>query len=326
MLRAWSANPVPISQAITMNRKIDQALYSVDSVQSSLLENRYIADRALSTAVYLAGSLSKPLLLEGDPGVGKTELAQVLADVLQTRLIRLQCFEGIDSYSALYEWNYPKQLMDLKRHELQDESTSRLDIFTEDYLLKRPLLDAIQTAEDGLPPVLLIDEIDRADDEFEAFLLEVLSDFQISIPELGTVKATSRPLVILTSNGTRELHGALKRRCLYHWIDYPSPNRELAILEAQVPGINHRLATKVCHFVDQMREEDFYKKPGIAETIDWAQALIALGIVRLDADLVATTSGCLLKHKRDIDAFGNDRIDLLLTRLDDGEGRRENEP
>lgn len=297
---------------------MEQSFNSIDSIQSALTKHHYIADRTLATSLFLAWKLGKPLLLEGEPGVGKTQLAQVLADLIDTQLIRLQCFEGIDSCSALYEWNYPKQLMDLKIQELKGADSTRpeINIFSHDYLLKRPLLEAIQPNEGVSKPVLLIDEVDRADEEFEAFLLEVLSDFQISIPELGTVKAAVRPLVILTSNGTREMHGALKRRCLYHWIDYPSPEREIAILQTCVPNISHRLAVQICDFIDQMRQEDFYKKPGIAETIDWAESLLALGILELGTDLISTTAGCLLKHKRDLDIFGIDKIECLLSQVE----------
>jgi MoxR-like ATPase len=299
---------------------------SIGSIQSALNKHRYIADRTLATSLFLAWKLGKPLLLEGEPGVGKTQLAQVLADLVDTQLIRLQCFEGIDSNGALYEWNYPKQLMDLKIQELRATDSARIetDIFSSDYLLKRPLLEAIQPTNGESQPVLLIDEIDRADEEFEAFLLEVLSDFQISIPELGTIKAKVRPIVILTSNGTREIHGALKRRCLYHWIDYPSPEREMAILVTCVPNIGDRLAAQICSFIDCMRQEAFYKKPGISETIDWAESLLALDILELETDLIATTAGCLLKNKRDLDMFGIDKIDSLLSQVDQLSDSNEN--
>ena len=289
---------------------------SIDSIQSALSDHRYMADRPLATTLFLALTLKKPLLIEGEPGVGKTQLSQVLADIMGTKVIRLQCYEGIDSHSAIYEWNYRKQLLDLKILEIRgaDMTEAKTNIFTEEYLLKRPLLEAIQPDQDSSPPLLLIDEIDRADEEFEAFLLEILSDFQISIPELGTLKAKEKPLVILTSNGTRELHGALKRRCLYHWIDYPSPDREIAILEAKLPNIERQLASHICRFIDALRQESFYKKPGIAETIDWAESLMALGISDLDPEMVTATVGCLLKYKRDLNLLTPDKVEQLLSK------------
>lgn len=291
------------------------SLTSIDAVLAALSAHHYIADRSLATSLFLASSLKKPILVEGEPGVGKTQLAQSIADIIGTRLIRLQCFEGIDSDKALYEWNYPKQLLDLKTRELKgtDMAGAEADIFTFDHLLKRPLLEAIQPSKDDSAQVLLIDEIDRADEEFEAFLLEVLSDFQISIPEIGTVRAKTPPLVILTSNGTRELHGALKRRCLYHWIDYPSAEQEVAILKARIPDIDNRLARQISAFIDMMRNEAFYKKPGIAETIDWAESLITLGVVELEVDIIHNTLGCLLKYKRDLDMFGPIQIEALIS-------------
>jgi MoxR-like ATPase len=256
-------------------------------VTEALAGERYLADRGLSTAVYLAVELEQPLLLEGEAGVGKTEVAKALAGATGARLIRLQCHEGIDLHHALYDWDYPRQLLHLRAGG--DEQ-----LYSERFLLRRPLLEALQATE---PVVLLIDEIDRADDEFEAFLLELLSDFQVSIPELGTVSAERRPLVVTTSNRTRELHDALKRRCLYHWIDYPNPEREREIVRARLPGVPDEIAARVCGAVARLRGEELYKLPGVGETIAWAQALLALE----DADLDSTL-GVVLKVREDIDA------------------------
>jgi MoxR-like ATPase len=257
------------------------------AVREALAGERYLADQGLSVSVYLAASLEQPLLLEGEAGVGKTEVAKALAAATGSRLIRLQCHEGIDVHHALYDWDYPRQLLHL-RAEGEEQ------LYSERFLLRRPLLEAIQATE---PVVLLIDEIDRADDEFEAFLLELLSDFQVSIPELGTMKAERRPLVVITSNRTRELHDALKRRCLYHWIDYPSPQREADIVRARLPGVPDELAERVCAAVARLRSEELYKLPGVGETIDWARALLALD----DAELESTL-GVVLKVREDIDA------------------------
>jgi MoxR-like ATPase len=256
-------------------------------VSEALAGERYLADRGLSTAVYLAATLEQPLLLEGEAGVGKTEVAKALAGATDARLIRLQCHEGIDLHHALYDWDYPRQLLHLRAGG--DE-----ELYSERFLLRRPLLEALQATE---PVVLLIDEIDRADDEFEAFLLELLSDFQVSIPELGTVTAERRPLVVITSNRTRELHDALKRRCLYHWIDYPNPEREAEIVRARLPDVPDAIAERVCAAVARLRGEELYKLPGVGETIAWAQALLALD----DADLDSTL-GVVLKVREDIDA------------------------
>jgi MoxR-like ATPase len=280
------------------------AFASIEAVQSALASEQYFADRAIATTVFLARRLGKPLFLEGEAGVGKTEIAKVLARILDTRLIRLQCYEGLDASHALYEWNYPKQLLRIKMGEADHEAPRDLgrEIFSEEYLIRRPLLDALGS-EGGEPPVLLIDEVDRADEEFEAFLLEVLSDFQITIPELGTIRAERPPLVILTSNRTRDIHDALKRRCLYMWIGYPSFDRELEIVLAKVPGINQRLAEQVCAFMQLMRDRDFYKRPGVAETIDWGQALVTLHREALDPAVVEETLGCIFKYNDDINAF-----------------------
>jgi MoxR-like ATPase len=277
---------------------------SIESIQEALARERYFADRAIATTVFLAQRLGKPLFLEGEAGVGKTEIAKVLARILDTRLIRLQCYEGLDASHALYEWNYPKQLLRIKMGEVDHAAPRDLgrEIFSEEYLIRRPLLEAIASESEN-PPVLLIDEVDRADEEFEAFLLEVLSDFQITIPELGTIRAARPPFVVLTSNRTREIHDALKRRCLYLWIGYPSFERELEIVLAKVPGINEQLAAQICAFMQIIRERDFYKRPGVAETIDWAQALVTLHRDALDAAVVDETLGCIFKHQDDVTAF-----------------------
>ncbi|MGQ0649519.1 MAG: AAA family ATPase [Gemmatimonadaceae bacterium] len=259
----------------------------------------YITDREVATAVYLATALQKPLLVEGHPGVGKTEIAKVLAAVLGADLIRLQCYEGLDAASALYEWNYPRQLLHLKLDESSNAPLAERErsLFSEAFLLKRPLLAAI--THPGKAPVLLIDEVDRADEEFEAFLLEVLSDFQVTIPELGTIKATERPVVVLTSNRTRELSEALRRRCLYLWIGYPSFDKELQIVRARVPGISERLARELTAFLQSLRRTRLEKTPGVAESLDWAMALVVLHADHLDEDLIRATMGCVLKDERD---------------------------
>ena len=290
---------------------------SIESVQEALAQQRYFADRAIATTVFLAGQLGKPLFLEGEAGVGKTELAKVLAAALDTRLIRLQCYEGLDASHALYEWNYPKQLLRIKLGESAGGAPEAIEreLFSEAYLIRRPLLDAI-SADGGAPPVLLIDEVDRADEEFEAFLLEVLSDFQITIPELGTIRAKQQPFVVITSNRTREIHDALKRRCLYLWLDYPEFEREYEILRAKAPGINEKLAGQICALMQQLRQEDFYKKPGIAETIDWGAALMALHRDELDVSVVEETLGCIFKYNDDIEAFRRGNLVALLEQAD----------
>ena len=290
---------------------------SIDSVQRALARQRYFADRAIATTVFLSSKLGKPLFLEGEAGVGKTELAKVLAAALKTDLIRLQCYEGLDASHALYEWNYPKQLLRIKLGEVSGGALDDIDreLFSEDYLIRRPLLQAI-TADGARPPVLLIDEVDRADEEFEAFLLEVLSDFQITIPELGTLKAHRQPFVVITSNRTREIHDALKRRCLYLWIDYPSFDREYEILRSKVPGIDEGLAGQICALMQQLRQEDFYKKPGIAETIDWGAALMALHKDELDPETVEATLGCIFKYNDDMEAFRKGNFVALLEQAD----------
>ena len=277
-------------------------LDSIEAIQDRFLEHDYVCDRSLATAVFLGLQLGRPLLLEGEAGVGKTELAKVLAATLGTRLIRLQCYEGLDVSSAVYEWNYPRQMLEIRLLEARGEAThaSAHDIFGEAFLIRRPLLQALEAGPDGRPPVLLIDEIDRADEEFEAYLLEILSDFQVTVPEIGTIKAAAPPRVILTSNRTREVHDALKRRCLYHWIDYPSAQKEFEIVLTRVPEAPERLAREVVGFVHRLREADLTKVPGIAETLDWAAALLSLGARELAPELVDETLGVVLKYEEDI--------------------------
>jgi len=287
---------------------------TIEKIQEALRKQQYICDRSLATVVYLSITMGKPVLLEGEAGVGKTEIAKVLAEVMETRLIRLQCYEGLDANTALYEWNYPKQMLRIKLEEVRhgDRGTVETQIFTEEYLIKRPLLEAIQS--DGpTPPVLLIDEIDRADMEFEAFLLEVLSDFQITIPEIGTIRAKLRPYVFLTSNRTREIHDALKRRCLYHWIDYPTFDKEYEIVVTKFPNVRDLLARQVCAFMQRVRQMSFYKRPGIAETLDWASALITLNRHELDEETVEETMGCVFKYREDLHHL---REELAGKRLD----------
>jgi MoxR-like ATPase len=275
---------------------------SVPEVTERLRERAYLADRGLATVIGVALALRKPLLLEGEAGVGKTEAAKALADVLGARLIRLQCYEGIDVAHALYDWNYARQMLYIRTLEAADAAGPDAvhDVFGRDFLLRRPLLEAIEHG-DSTPPVLLIDEIDRADDEFEAFLLEILSDFQVTIPEIGTIRARERPVVVLTSNRTRELHDALRRRCLYHWISYPTPEREVAIVQARVPDVPEALARQAARFVAELRALDLAKTPGIAETLDWVEALASLGESELETDVVDATLGSVLKYHEDLD-------------------------
>jgi MoxR-like ATPase len=274
---------------------------TIEAIQDEFRGRDYIADRSVATAVFLALELGRPLLLEGEAGVGKTELAKVLAASLGARLIRLQCYEGLDVNTAVYEWNYPRQMLEIRLLEARGEAdrASAHDIFGREFLIRRPLLQALE-ADDGVAPVLLIDEIDRADEEFEAYLLEILSDFQVTVPEIGTIKAAVPPRVILTSNRTREVHDALKRRCLYHWIDYPSAQKEYEIVLARVPEAPERLAREVVAFVHRLREADLTKVPGIAETLDWAAALLSLGARELAPELVDETLGVVLKYEEDI--------------------------
>ena len=277
---------------------------SIEQVVEELATAHYISDRALATVLFLAHRLEKPLFLEGEPGVGKTEVALVLASLFNTELIRLQCYEGLDVSTSLYEWNYPKQLLHIRLEEQEKRAAKEIErvIYGQDFLIKRPLLQAILSSNEKRP-VLLIDEVDRSDEEFEAFLLEVLADFQISIPEIGTVKAKQRPMVVVTSNRTREVHDALKRRCLYHWIDYPSFEKEYRILTTRMPGIEEQLARQITRFMQKIREVDFLKKPGISETLDWARALITMERHLLDESVVLETLGCILKYQDDIKRF-----------------------
>ena len=286
---------------------------SIEDVEEKFAEQGYIADRTLATTIYLAIALGKPIFLEGEPGVGKTEVAKVMAAIMDTELIRLQCYEGLDVNTALYEWNYPRQMLQLRLEEARGEKKEDIgsNIFGPEFLLDRPLLKAIQYEGDR-PPVLLIDEVDRSDEEFEAFLLEILSDFQITIPEIGTVKAKQIPFVVLTSNRTRELHDALKRRCLYLWIDYPSFEKEMEIIGSRVPEAREELSRQICGFMQLMRSRDFYKKPGVAETIDWALALMAMGSTELDAETVDATLGCILKYKEDIEKIQEDGVSQVI--------------
>ena len=278
---------------------------SVDATLDLLSAQDYVAERRLATAVFLALKLQRPLFLEGEAGVGKTEIAKVLAAGLRKPLVRLQCYEGLDTAAAVYEWNYPRQMIEIRLAEaaggVAREKLAH-DIFAPQFLLKRPLLQAIDP-DDGVAPVLLIDELDRTDEPFEAYLLEVLSDFQVSIPELGVVKAKSPPVVIVTSNRTREIHDAIKRRCLYHWVDYPDALRELAIVRRKCPQAPERLAREVVAFTQRLRRMDLFKSPGIAETLDWAEALVALDRVALDPQTVADTMGVLLKYQDDVGAI-----------------------
>jgi MoxR-like ATPase len=281
--------------------KVNPTELTIEQVQEILRSERYICDRSLATVVYLSLVMGKPLLLEGEAGVGKTEIAKVLSKVLGAKLIRLQCYEGLDANTALYEWNYPKQMLRIKLEEVEhgDREAVETEIFTQNYLIKRPLLEAIQS-DGATPPVLLIDEIDRADMEFEAFLLEVLSDFQITIPEIGTISARHRPYVFLTSNRTREIHDALKRRCLYHWIEYPTFEKEYEIITTKFPEVEAVMAQQICAFMQRVRQMNFYKRPGVAETLDWASALIALNRKGLDDKTVVETMGCVFKYREDL--------------------------
>jgi MoxR-like ATPase len=287
--------------------------WTIERLQDAFRDRNYICDRSLATAVFLSLELGRPLLLEGEAGVGKTELAKVLAATLGARLIRLQCYEGLDVTTAVYEWNYPRQMLEIRLLEARGaaSSTSTHQIFGPEFLIRRPLLQALE-AHDGVPPVLLIDEIDRADEEFEAYLLEILSDFQVTVPEIGTIRAERPPRVILTSNRTREVHDALKRRCLYHWIDYPSAEKEFEIVLARVPDAPERLAREVVAFVHRLREADLTKVPGIAETLDWAAALLSLGARELDPDLVNETLGVVLKYEEDIRHVRGDTARAML--------------
>src|ERR1700727_2092016 len=287
---------------------------SIDATVALLAEGQYLADRSLATVLYLALKMGRPLFLEGEAGVGKTEIAKVLSSTLGRRLIRLQCYEGLDIGAAVYEWNYAAQMIAIRAAEAEgehDRARIESDVFSERFLIKRPLLQALEADAAGTP-VLLIDELDRTDEAFEAFLLEVLSDFQVTIPEMGTVKATHPPVVVITSNRTREVHDALKRRCLYHWVGYPSAERELAIVRTKVPGVSKKLSEQVVAFVQALRKQDLFKSPGVAETLDWAAALSELDVVALDPATVSDTLGVLLKYQDDIAKLEGSKVKELL--------------
>jgi len=289
---------------------------SVDAVQKQLGEHNYISDRSLSTTIFLMMKMEKPIFLEGEPGVGKTEVGKVMAEMMGTELIRLQCYEGLDVHNAIYEWDYSRQILQIRLMEAggeKDKEKLTAEIFGPDFLIKRPLLQAVDY-DKKVPPVLLIDELDRADEEFEAFLLEILSDFQVTIPEIGTITAKQRPFVVITSNRTREIHDALKRRCLYHWIGYPSANREFEIVRRRIPDVNEQLGKQVVTFVQAVREKDFYKLPGVAETIDWANALMQLGTTELSTEITEDTLGTLLKYQDDIEKMKGEVTQGLVQR------------
>jgi len=288
---------------------------SIEATQALLSQGRYVADRSLATALYLSLKLGRPLFLEGEAGVGKTEIAKVLSDTLDRRLIRLQCYEGLDISSAVYEWNYSMQMIDIRISEASgDRDREQIEdgIFSERFLIKRPLLQALEPDLSGMPPVLLIDELDRTDEPFEAFLLEVLSDFQVTIPEIGTIRAEEPPLVVITSNRTREIHDAIKRRCFYYWVDYPNAERELEILSVKAPDADKELSRQVVAFVQKLRKMDLFKLPGVAETIDWTNALVQLDRIDLDPETVNDTLGTLLKYQDDIEKIkGSEAANLL---------------
>ena len=287
---------------------------NIDDTLALLSQEDYVADRSLATTLFLALKMGRPLFLEGEAGVGKTEIAKVLSAALGRRLVRLQCYEGLDIASAVYEWNYSRQMIEIRLTEAAgavDKQGLSSDVFSSDFLIERPLLQALRGEEDG-PSVLLIDELDRTDEPFEAYLLEILSDFQITIPEIGTIKAKQPPIVIITSNRTREIHDALKRRCLYHWVDYPNAERELQIVNAKLPGIDSKLSQQLVAFVQRLRDQDLFKSPGVAETLDWADALTQLDKVALDSDTIDNTLGALLKYQDDISKIrGSEAAQLL---------------
>ena len=293
---------------------------SIDDVQNKLSAQGYVCSRALATVVFLSLKLGRPLFLEGEAGVGKTEIAKAMAAVLGRKLIRLQCYEGLDASSAVYEWNFPAQMMAIRMAEAAGGSNKdalQTELFSDQYLIKRPLLEAMQPDENGAP-ILLIDELDRTDEPFEAFLLEALSDFQVTIPELGTIKAPEPPIVILTSNRTREVHDALKRRCLYHWVDYPNFEREVSILNARAPEVSRALSEEVIAFVQALRTEDLFKKPGVAESIDWAKCLLALDVVSLSPEVISDTLGAVLKYQDDIAKIQGSEAKRILNEAKSG--------
>ena len=273
---------------------------TVDELEAALIDNDYVPERGLSVAIHLAVQMGRPLFVEGEPGVGKTEIAKVLASITGGELIRLQCYEGLDASHALYEWDYARQMLAIRLLEAHGDDVDVHDIMSEEYLVARPLLQAIRRSSEGLPTVLLIDELDRADEEFEAYLLELLSDFQITIPEIGTVKALTPPIVVITSNRTREIHNAVKRRCIYHWIDYPTVEREIEILHRKSPDTSQILSKELAVAMRRLRELDLFKPPGVAETIDWAKALQVLGEVELSGDVVDATLGVIVKYEEDM--------------------------
>ncbi len=285
---------------------------TVDEVHAALEAHRYVADRRLAVGVHLALQMGKPLFLEGEAGVGKTEVAKVLAEVLDTELIRLQCYEGLDVSHALYEWNYARQMLAIRLLESGGDHAEVGDIMSRDYLVARPLLTAIEASAAGARPVLLIDELDRADEEFEAYLLELLSDFQVTIPEVGTIRAETPPVVVVTSNRTREIHDALKRRCIYHWIDYPDLEREVAILLKKSPGVSEELAHQLAAAMQVLRSRELFKPPGVAETLDWAEALVVLGSERLTSETASDTLGVVLKYEEDIARIRAAGLDELV--------------
>jgi MoxR-like ATPase len=290
---------------------------SIDDTAALLARADYVAERSLATALFLALKMERPLFLEGEAGVGKTEIAKVLASTLERRLVRLQCYEGLDISSAVYEWNYPRQMIEIRLAEASGKADRKKlghDIFSAEFLIKRPLLQALEGG-DGAAPVLLIDELDRTDEPFEAYLLEVLSDYQVSIPELGTIKAVKPPIVIITSNRTREIHDAVKRRCLYHWVDYPDAARELDILRRKAPEAGERLSREIVAFVQRLRKMDLFKLPGVAESIDWTTALMALDKLALDPDTVNDTLGALLKYQDDIGRVRGSEAERLLSEV-----------
>ena len=290
---------------------------TIEDTLALLEQGNYVADRSLATTLFLALKMGRPLFLEGEAGVGKTEIAKVLSSSLGRRLVRLQCYEGLDVSSAVYEWNYSRQMIEIRLAEAAggiDKENLSTDVFSKEFLIERPLLQALRSDEGG-PPVLLIDELDRTDEPFEAYLLEILSDFQISIPEIGTIKAQTPPIVIITSNRTREIHDALKRRCLYHWVDYPSAERELQILTTKLPDIGAQLSAQVVAFVQGLRKQDLFKLPGVAETLDWADALTQLDKIALDGDAIDSTLGALLKYQDDIAKIGGSEAARLLEQV-----------
>ncbi len=305
------APPTPAAAGV-----MPSPLDSVDGVMQALEDHQYVADRGLATAIFLGLRLPKPLLLEGEAGVGKTEVAKTLAAISGAPLIRLQCYEGLDVAHAVYEWDYSRQMLHIRLMEARGGGRDAVpaDIFGPQFLIKRPLLQALETTADR-PPVLLIDELDRGDDEFDAFLLELLSDWQLTIPEIGTIRAAQPPVVVITSNRTRELHDALKRRCLYHWIDYPSLEKELQIVATRLPGTPERLSRQVCAFIQAARRHDLWKVPGVAETLDWTAALLAMGVEELSQPEVITTLGCILKHQDDVQRLRGGLFAELLTEV-----------